>query len=291
MMKRIPDLFPQTERTYSFEFFPPKTDQGLAQLFETIGRLAALQPDYMTCTYGAGGGSRDKTFDIVQHIQERHGVPAVAHLTCVCHTREEIRALLTELKRRGIMNVLALRGDPPKDNPGWKPGPDNFQYSSEMVEFARKNFGGHFGIAVAGFPEGHPFSPDRDIDARHLKTKLDSGADWVITQLFFDNRDYFDYVRRLRQMGVTARVIPGILPVTDYAALLRFTRLCGASVTDEVKSIFAPIQGDAAQTVAEGIRFAIRQCRELLDGGAPGIHFYALNKLHPLDVILPAVRA
>jgi methylenetetrahydrofolate reductase (NADPH) len=289
-MHKVTDIFQNKDRTFSFELFPPKTDSGYQQLLLTINELAALKPDFFSCTYGAGGGSRDKTFDIVEHIQTRHQIPAVAHLTCVCHTKEEIKNILIEIKRRGVCNVLALRGDPPKDNPDWKPGPENFKYSSELCATIRSSFNEHFSIGVAGFPEGHLLCPDRDQDAKFLKLKFDNGADFVITQLFFNNQDYFDYVKRLRALGINARVLPGILPITDYHALLKFSALCGATITDEVKHIFAPIADDKEKVAKAGIDFAIHQCRALVNGGAPGLHFYALNKLHPVADILQAVR-
>ena len=290
-MKKITDLFKTKEKTFSFELFPPKTEEGFQKLLGTIEQLCTLKPDFISCTYGAGGGNRDKTFDIVQHIQVKHNCISVAHLTCVLHTREEIKNILSDIKRRGINNVLALRGDPPQDNPNWTPGPENFKYSSELCAFIRQNFDGHFGIGVAGFPEGHLLCRDRDRDAQYLKVKIDNGANFVITQLFFNNQDYFDYVKRLRKIGVNARVLPGILPVTDYNSLLRFCNLCGATVTDELKKIFEPIQADKDKTLEAGIKFAVKQCRELLAGGAPGIHFYALNKYHPVDAILKGIRS
>lgn len=285
-MKKITEIFKHKERTLSFELFPPKTDQGYQNLLNTIEELAALKPDFISCTYGAGGGSRDKTIDIVEHIQNKHNIAGVAHLTCVCHTKDEIKNILGEIKRRGISNVLALRGDPPKDNPNWQPGPDNFKYSSELCAAIRQDFGQHFAIGVAGFPEGHLLCPDREKDAQFLKMKIDNGGDYVITQLFFNNQDYFDYVQRLRKRGVNARVLPGILPITDYPALLRFCALCGASVPEDVKKIFAPLTDDKEKTLQAGIQFAARQCQELLKGGAPGLHFYALNKLHPVADIV-----
>ncbi len=289
-MKKITEIFQSKEKTFSFELFPPKTESGFAQLRETISALAALNPDFISCTYGAGGGSRDKTFDIVEHIQTGHQIPGVAHLTCVCHTKEEIKNILAGIKSRGLCNILALRGDPPKDNPDWGPGPDNFKYSSELCQAIRSTFKSYFSIGVAGFPEGHILCPDRQKDAEFLKLKIDAGADYVITQLFFNNEDYFDYVKRLRKIGVKARVIPGILPVTDYSALLRFCALCKATVTDKVKNIFAPIANDKEKTIEAGTAFAIEQCRQLLKGGAPGLHFYTLNKLQPTADILKALR-
>ena len=289
-MKKVTDVFKEKKRTFSFELFPPKTEEGYQKLLATIAELAALQPDYISCTYGAGGGSREKTFDIVQHIQENHGTIGVAHLTCVLNTKEEIKNILSAIKNRGICNVLALRGDPPQNNPDWKPGPDNFKYSSELCAFIRQHFDHQFAIGVAGFPEGHVLCPDREQDAKFLKIKIDSGADFVITQLFFDNTDYFSYIERLRKLDVRARVLPGILPITDYGSLLRFCKLCGAGIPSKVKKIFEPIQEDKEKTLAAGIKFAVEQCRELIKGGAPGLHFYSLNKLHPVDTILKEVR-
>lgn len=289
-MRKITDIFSDKERTYSFELFPPKTEAGFTKLQETIGALAALKPDFISCTYGAGGGSRDKTLDIVELIQTQHSTIGVAHLTCVLNTREQIGQILDEIKNRGITNVLALRGDPPKDQPGWQPGLENFRYSCELCTYIREKFADYFGIGVAGFPEGHILCPDRDQDAGFLKLKTDAGADFVITQLFFNNRDYFDYIDRLRSLGVQARVIPGIIPITDYNAIVKFCQVCGASIPQKIEAIFDPIKDDPQAVMQTGIETAIRQCRELLTGGAPGLHFYTLNKVHPTDVILAAVR-
>jgi methylenetetrahydrofolate reductase (NADPH) len=227
--------------------------------------------------------------DIVQHIEERHGIIGLAHLTCVLHTKDELKGIIENIKSRGIKNILALRGDPPLDQPDWTPGADNFSFSSDLVGFIRREFGDHFGIAVAGFPEGHLMCKDRDKDAQYLKKKIDAGADVVITQIYFDNKDYFDYVGRLRKIGVHAPVLPGILPITDYEKLKRFCSLCGATITDEVKGIFEPIADDPDAMYKAGINFAVRQCQQLLASGAPGLHFYSLNKLSPTDKILAAI--
>ena len=277
-------------KIFSFELFPPKTPEGYVKLQETIRQMCALKPDFISCTYGAGGGSRAKTLDIVEHIQKEHGTTAVAHLTCVLHTKAEIKNILEEMKRRGIAHVLALRGDPPKENPGWTPGPENFRYSYELVAFIRKNFGDYFNIGVAGFPEGHLLAPDRNLDAQYLKSKIDAGADFVITQLFFNNQDYFDYIVRLKKLGVNTPVIPGILPITDYNALVRFCALCGASIPAQIHEIFKPLADDPAKTLEAGIRFAVKQCQELLKKGAPGLHFYTLNKVSPTDIILKQIQ-
>ena len=274
----------------SFELFPPKTEEGHQKLLVVIGQLTHLKPNFFSCTYGAGGGSRGKTLDIVESIQKEHRIPAVAHLTCVLHTKDEIKTILEEMKSRGIHHVLALRGDPPKDNPDWKPGPDNFQYSAELVAFIRKEFGSYFTIGVAGFPEGHLLAPNRDMDVKYLKTKIDAGANYVITQLFFNNQDYYDYQRRITRLRLDVPVIPGILPITDYNALVRFCQLCGAKIPPQVHEIFAPIADNPEKTLEAGINFAAKQCQELLQRGAPGLHFYTLNKLSPTDAILKRLR-
>jgi len=290
-MKKATEIFRQKDTTTSFEFFPPKTEKGYSNLLNTIAHLSAFKPDFISCTYGAGGGNRDKTFDIVQHIQEQHGIIGMAHLTCVLNTKDQIKEILENVKKRDICNVLALRGDPPLDNPNWQPGENNFRYSYELCRFIRDHFGDHFGIGVAGFPEGHTECPSKELDAQYLKMKIDNGADFVITQLFFDNKDYFDYIKRLKAVGVNARVIPGILPITNYSKLLSFCERSGATVPQKVKDIFAPLQGQDEKTLATGIQFAVEQCRELLAGGAPGLHFYTLNKVHPVDEILKQVRS
>jgi methylenetetrahydrofolate reductase (NADPH) len=289
-MKKLTEIFAAKPRTFSFELFPPKTPEGHAKLLHTIELLCNLKPDFISCTYGAGGGSRDKTIEIVDHIQRIHNTIGVAHLTCVMHTKDEIKKIVHEMKRLNINNILALRGDPPKEDPNWKPGPNNFQYSSELVGFIKQNFDGYWGIGVAGFPEGHVLCPDRDKDAEFLKKKVDAGADFVITQLFFENKDYFDYVNRLRKLGVTKRIVPGVLPITDYKALVRFCSLCGASIPQKIHNLFHLIEDNPEKTLAAGTQFCIDQCKELLAGGAPGIHFYSLNKIHPVDVILKEIR-
>ena len=289
-MEKINEIFNSKEKTYSFELFPPKTDKGFANLLVTLDQLASLKPDFISCTYGAGGGNRGKTLDVVEHIQKKHGIIGLAHLTCVLHTKEEIKNILEDIKSRDIKNILALRGDPPQNNPDWKPGEENFKYSSELCAFAREEFHDYFSIGVAGFPEGHVLCPDKDRDAQYLKTKIDNGADFVITQLFFDNEEYFDYVNRLKNLGVNARIIPGIFPITNYQSLVKFCGLCGTTVTSEIKEIFEPIQEDKEATLEAGIQFAARQCRQLLDGGAPGLHFYCLNKTNPTAAILSHIR-
>lgn len=285
-MEKLIDIFNTEPRTFSIEIFPPKTEKGMASLQATLEDFSRIKPDFISVTYGAGGSSRDTTLRIVRLVQEKYKLLALHHFTCVIHSRGEIKAILDEIKGHGIRNILALRGDAPKDNPGWTPGPDNFQHSSELVAFIRANYGDFFSIGVAGFPEGHPLASDRDFDAQILKKKVDAGGEFVMTQLFFDNALYFDYVKRLRALGVAARVIPGILPITNYENAVNFCKGCGASIPQKVHDIFQPIAGDPDKTLEAGIRFAIDQCRELLAGGAPGLHLYTLNKTEPVCTIL-----
>ena len=287
---KISDILRSKKRTFSFEVFPAKTPEGHEKLLRTLKDLCALKPDFISCTYGAGGGSRERTLDVVEHIQKTYGVPAMAHLTCVLHTRAEIDAILKDIERRGIQNILALRGDPPAGVPADARAKGDIRYSSELVRHIRSRLGDKVSIGVAGFPEGHLQAPDKDSDARYLKEKVLAGADFVITQLFFDNALYAEYILRLKKLGVNVPVLPGILPVTDYEGLKRFCERCGASVPDEVHRIFGPLKQDPAATLGAGIDFAVRQCKNLLDVGAPGIHLYPLNKLHPSDRILQSLR-
>jgi methylenetetrahydrofolate reductase (NADPH) len=285
-MEKLIDIFNSEPRTFSIEIYPPKTEKGMASLHATLAELARLKPDFISVTYGAGGSSRDTTLEIVRLAQEKYKLLAMHHFTCVIHTKGEIKAILDQLKAHDICNILALRGDAPKDSPNWTPGPDHFKYSSELVQFIREHYGDFFSIGVAGFPEGHPLAADRDFDAQILKKKIDAGGEFVMTQLFFDNELYFDYVRRLRALGVTARVIPGILPITNYENAANFCKGCGASIPKKVHDLFAPIAGDPEKTFAVGTQFAIDQCHELLAGGAPGLHLYTLNKIEPVRTIL-----
>lgn len=289
-MSKITDLFKIKEKTFSIELFPPKTEKGFENLLATIDELITLKPDFISCTYGAGGGNRDKTFDIVELIQKKHNITSVAHLTCVLHTKDEIRGILKNIKSRAVENILALRGDPPAGNLHWKPGHNNFRYSNELCAFAREEFGDYFGIGVAGFPEGHLLSKSLEEDAKYLKLKIESGADYVITQLFFDNKDYYAYCERLKAIGVTVRIIPGILPITNYQGLLKFCKICGATVNEEIKRIFEPIQDNPQKTLEAGIAFAVKQGKDLLKHGAPGLHFYSLNKFEPTATILKNIK-
>ena len=270
----------------SFEFFPPKTDEGDRNLLEKqIPALSQAKPDFCSVTYGAGGSTRDKTLMIVDRIQRQHDLTALAHLTCVNHTRDEVRALLEKIRALGCKNILALRGDPPGGGE-FQPTPGGFEFAAQLVRFIRES--GDFSIGVAGFPEGHIACKDgKHADWRHLKEKVDAGADFVLTQLFFDNADYFefrDYVAG--KLGVRVPLVPGIVPILSAAQITKFTQLCGAKIPPPLRARLDQLGGDDEAAVEFGIEYATRQCEELLRAGAPGLHFYTLNKSHSTVQVL-----
>ena len=270
----------------SFEFFPPKTDEGDRTLLErTIPALMKNGPDYCSVTYGAGGSTRDKTLRIVHRIQKEHGLTAVAHLTCVCSTSEQIRELLGQIRALGVKNVLALRGDPPTGGE-FVPTPGGFEYSNQLVSFIREQ--GDFCIGVAGFPEGHiACKAGKLTDWNYLKQKIDAGADFVVTQLFFDNADYYEFRDHMtRKHDVRIPLVPGIVPILSGSQIKRFTALCGARIPAPLAARLDEL-GDNDAAVAEfGIEYATRQCEDLLKQGAPGIHFYTLNKAQSTSAVL-----
>lgn len=263
--------------TISFEFFPFKTPEGEETFFgKTLPALMTAGPDYASVTYGAGGSTREKTLEIVERIQNDFGLTTMAHLTCIRHTRAEIGGILDEAANRGIQNILALRGDPPPGE-NWAQTEGGFEFASELVTHLRER--GGFGIGVAGFPEGHiDCTEGRDADWRHLVGKINHGADLVITQMFFDNADYFRLADYLKGQDVAAPLFPGIIPVASAAQIKKFSAMCGATLPEKFASRLDEL-GDDAEAVREyGIEYATGQCRELLERGAPGLHFYTLNK-------------
>jgi methylenetetrahydrofolate reductase (NADPH) len=274
----------------SFEFFPPKTDEGERNLLQkTIPALLQTRPDYCSVTYGAGGSTRDKTLKIVEAIQRQHKLTAVAHLTCVCATREQIRELLGQIRALGVTNLLALRGDPP-DGGEFRVTPGGFEFSSQLVRFIREE--GDFSIGVAGFPEGHiACKAGKHTDWQHLKQKIDAGADYVLTQLFFDNADFFEFRDHLRQrLGVKVPLVPGIVPILSSSQIKRFTAMCGARIPAPLAARLDALADDDAAATEFGIEYATRQCEELLRAGVPGIHFYTLNKAHSTVSVLKNLR-
>lgn len=285
---KISSILHSGKPVVSFEFFPPKTDDGMKNLMETIGTLKSLSPSFISMTYGAGGSTRAKTVELVSKIKHEIGIETAAHLTCVGHSQIELKDILKELSDRGIENILALRGDPPKGQSAFVPARDGFAYAAQLVGFVQKNF--NFCIGVAGYPEKHIESPSLDEDMRHLKEKVSAGGDFVVTQLFFDNADYFSFVERLRTMGVNAPVIAGIMPITDLEQIKRFTSMCGAHLPARLQEKMEAADGDKEHVVQIGIEHAIRQCEELLKKGAPGIHFYTLNKSQSTRDIFLALK-
>jgi len=273
---RITEIIRRGNPVFSLEFFPPKTQEEMTQLYLTLRDLRKLHPGYISVTYGAGGGTRDKTVEIVTRAKREIGLESMAHLTCVGNSKAEIRKILDELVLSGIENVAALRGDPPKGADKFIARPDGFQHASELTAFIRKSY--PLCIAVAGYPEGHIESADKETDWDRLEEKVRAGADLIITQLFFANQFFFNFEKRMREKGVLIPIIPGIMPITNYQQILRFTKICGASIPEQVIRDLEAIQGDHEAVQEYGIEYATRQCRELLDHGVPGIHLYTLNR-------------
>ena len=273
---KIRDRFGQERPLFSFEFFPPKDDRGVDALFDTVANLKPLGPAFVSVTYGAGGSTREKTVAITQRIKREAGIEAMAHLTCVGHGREEIGQLLDEYEAAGIENIMALRGDPPRGDTEFVPHPQGFAHANELIAFIRGQK--DFCIGGAGYPETHPEAPSPEEDLLNLKRKVNAGADFVVTQLFFDERDYFDFVSRARSRGIVTPIVPGVMPVTNTAQIKRFTQMCGAAIPGPLLAKLEAVSGDADAVVEVGIEHATQQCRALLEGGAPGIHFYTLNR-------------
>lgn len=276
---KISQLYKTQKHTFSFEFFPPKSEEGEKRLSETVSQLKPLAPSFISVTYGAMGGTRTGTIGTVERIKKEAGLEAAAHLTCLAHTKEEIEDILRELVSKKVENIIALRGD---ILPGaeFKPIPNGFRYGSDLVRFIRQHpiFRDQFSLAVAGYPETHIECRDKVKDLEHLKQKVDAGADVIITQLFFSNRDYFDFVKRARKAGIGLPIVPGIMPVSNGTQIQRFAKICGAAVPAEMQKKIDEFGEDQASVEAYGIEFATRQCGELLETGVPGIHFYTLNK-------------
>jgi methylenetetrahydrofolate reductase (NADPH) len=281
---RITEIMESSRRIFSLEFFPPKSQEEMAQLFLTLNEVKRLHPGYISVTYGAGGGTRDKTIEIVKRAKREIGLESAAHLTCGGHSIQEIKNTIDELVRSGIENVVALRGDPPRGETRFVPHPEGFRYASELTAFIRKSY--PLCIAVAGYPEGHIESPDKETDWTHLEEKVRAGADFIITQLFFDNRHFFSFEKRMREKGVDVPLIPGIMPITNYQQILRFTRICGASIPEKVIRDLEVIQNEPDSVQRYGIDYATNQCKELLSQGAPGIHFYTLNRSRATQEII-----
>lgn len=281
---KIIDLYQRQHPVISFEFFPPKTDQGVTSLFRTVKRLQALQPGFVSVTYGAMGSTRDKTLDLVRRIKHEVGLEAMSHLSCVGASRDDITSALETLRAYDIDNVLALGGDPPQEQADFVQPPDGFRHANELAAHIKRL--SHFCIGGACYPEGHIDAPSKEIDLFYCRQKVEDGVDFLITQLFFDNQDYFDFVARARDAGIDVPIVPGIMPITNFTQIKRFTQICGSKIPAQLAHDLSPIEDDLARVEAYGIAYATRQCRELLEAGAPGIHFYTLNKSKAVTRIL-----
>jgi methylenetetrahydrofolate reductase (NADPH) len=274
---KIASLFQRREPVVSFEFFPPKTAEGVESLYRAVEDLRSCRPSFVSVTYGAGGSTRDRTLELVTRIQRELGITTMAHLTCVGSTRAELEETLHRLVDAGIRNVLALRGDPPKGETAFVPVAGGFRYANELVAFIRDR---GFDLCVGGacYPEGHVETRDLDKDLDHLVQKVRAGVDFLITQLFFDNEDHRAFVRRARSAGVAVPIVPGLMPVTNVSQVQRFTQMCGARIPQELQRRLRIVEKDPAAVVATGVQWTVEQARLLLRDGAPGLHFYTLNK-------------
>ncbi|HVT10105.1 MAG TPA: methylenetetrahydrofolate reductase [NAD(P)H] [Polyangia bacterium] len=289
---KISEVFADPRRkVFSFELFPPKTDAGQVALERTIRDLAELQPAYVSVTYGAGGSTRAKTLGLVEWIQREARLCAMAHLTCVGATEAELGAVLDDLVEAGIENVMALRGDPPAGQTKFERTAGGFGYAADLIAFIRKRYGRRICLGGAGYPEGHLECRDIDQDIRHLKAKVDAGLDFVVTQLFFDNRFYFDFVARARAAGIGVPIVPGLMPIRSVAGIERMTKLSGATLPAPLHAELERCRNDEAATLSLGIAQTTAQAVELLHGGAPGIHFYTLNQSPATRMILTALKA
>lgn len=286
---RIDQLLGLGLPTISFEFFPPKTEEGFASLYKTIDELKPLKPSYVSVTYGAGGSTRQKTVDLVARIQNEAGIRSMAHLTCVGHTKEELNGILDQLWDMGVRNVLALRGDPPVGQTTFTKTEGGCGYANELAALARARH--DFAIGVAGYPEGHPQCLNRTRDLENLKKKIDAGGNFVITQLFFDNGEFYRWRDQARAMGIKAPIVAGIMPITNVSQIKRFISMCGAKIPHPLLLKLETVENDAEASYAAGIEYAIQQCRDLLANGIDGLHFYTLNKSKATVQIVKALGA
>jgi methylenetetrahydrofolate reductase (NADPH) len=286
---RIDGILAERRPVFSFEFFPPKTDEGLANLRETLAVLSNDAPDFVSVTYGALGSTRDTTIDIVKWIKQDLGIEAMAHFTCVGATKEELRRTLDEIGAAGVENVLALRGDPPAGQNEWVQTEGGLLYSTELIELLNEHYG--FAVGAAAFPEVHPQAASSESDIEFLKAKQDAGASFLITQLFYDNEFYFDFVARAREAGVTVPIIPGVMPVTNLRNIRRITELCKSEIPEAFERQLEARENDPQALQDLGVAYATLQCVDLLSRGAPGIHFYTLNRSPATRAILAALRA
>lgn len=274
---------------FSFEFFPPKTEEAREHLLQTARTLRELRPAFVSITYGAGGSTRARTIEVSKQIRSEIGLNVMAHVTCVASSRADLRAVLNDLEAAGIENVLALRGDPPKDAASFETPASGFSYASDLTAMLARNY--HFCIGGACYPEKHIESSSLEDDLFHLKRKVDAGAEFLITQLFFDNDKYFDFVERARRIGITVPIVPGIMPITNFEQIQRFTAMCGATIPPKLLAELEARREEPKAVEELGVAYATLQCTDLLRRGAPGLHFYTLNKSPATRAIVSALLA
>ncbi len=286
---RIDEIIASERPTFSVEFFPPKSEEATEQLYATARSLRELEPDFVSVTYGAGGGTREGTVEITRALKDEHGFETMAHLSCVGETREGLGETLDRIQAAGIENVFALRGDPPRGESDFVQPEGGLGSAAELSEFITE--GWDFTVGGACFPEVHPEAPNLETDLAYLKTKVESGASFLITQLFFDNQVYFDFVAAAREIGIDVPILAGVIPVATFAQTKRICDLCDASIPSRLEAAFIAAEGDERAEFELGIAFAAQQCSELLLRGAPGIHFYALNRAPATRAVLGALQA
>ncbi len=286
---RISDALASIRPFFSFEFFPPKSDDGSVQLLQTVSALRELRPAFVSITYGAGGSTRARTVALAKQIQRDLDLTVMAHVTCVGSSRAELRELFTDLDAAGIKNILALRGDPPKGVERFQTPAGGFAHARELTAMLRSNF--NFCLGGACYPEKHPEARDLDGDLEHLKQKVDAGAEFLVTQLFFDNDKYFEFVRRARAVGINVPILPGIMPITSYEQIGRMTAMCGATIPPKLLVELEECSGQSKAVEDLGVAYATLQCADLLRRGAPGIHFYTLNKSPATRAIVSSLLA
>jgi methylenetetrahydrofolate reductase (NADPH) len=286
---RIDEILDDTRPCFSFEFFPPKTDEGMENLWRAANELKQDDPAFVSVTYGAGGSTRSRTIEIVKRIKRELGLEAMAHFTCVGATVEDLRAVLDEMRDAGIENVLALRGDPPAGQEEWRATEGGLTYSTELIDLIASNY--DFAIGAACFPEVHIHSPNMEQDLRVMKEKAANGARFFICQLFFDNELYFDFVEKARAAGIDAPIVPGIMPIQNFNQIHRMTKICGASIPAELERELERRKDDPDACRDLGVAYATLQCADLLGRGAPGIHFYVLNRSPAARAVLAALRS
>ncbi len=273
---KITDLFKKKQRTFSFEFFPPKDEISAVDFGINVGQLMKLDPSFVTVTYGAGGSTQERTFALVDYLQNKIGLTCMAHYTCVNATKERVEKDLNHLVDIGIKNLMLLRGDPPAGQTLFTAPDNGFQYASELMAYTTERF--NFCKAGACYVDKHPEAPSLEEDIIHLKEKVDAGAEFLITELFFENKNYFRFIELVRKAGIHCRIIPGLIPITSYKQIERFTRMSGAEIPESLIQRLETNKNNPDTTYRIGLEYSIRQCRELLDSGAPGLHFYTLNK-------------